>query len=319
MAHTFDLNSVNFIRTLGKGAFGRVRLAIIKETGEYIAIKCLKKSHLIRTKQVDHVSSEYQILKLTHHPLLVNLIGFTQDSSNLYFALEFVPGGDLFTFLRTLGKFENAQAKIYASQIALMFEYLHSFDIIYRDLKPENLLIGADGYLKLTDFGFAKIVDDRTYTLCGTPEYIAPEILLNKGHGKPVDWWTLGVIIYEMIAGIDPFTDEDPMMIYRKILKCKFSFTRNFDRDAKSLVKRLLVVDLSKRYGNLRKGVDDIKQHSWFKDINWIQMVLKQAKMPYVPVLRDSGDCSHFMVYPESLTSNSFVSENADPFIHWNY
>jgi len=318
MAQTFELNSVNFIRTLGKGAFGRVRLAIVKQTGEYVAVKCLKKSHLIRTKQVDHVSSEYQILKLTRHPLLVNLIGFTQDSSYLYFALEFVPGGDLFTFLRRLGKFENAQAKIYASQIALMFEYLHSFDIIYRDLKPENLLIGADGYLKLTDFGFAKFVTDRTYTLCGTPEYIAPEILLNKGHGKPVDWWTLGVIIYEMIAGIDPFTDEDPMMIYRKILKCKFSFTSNFDRGAKSLVKRLLVVDLSKRYGNLRKGVGDIKQHSWFKEINWIQMVLKQAKMPYVPALRDSGDCSHFMVYPESLTSNSFVSENMDPFIQWN-
>lgn len=315
---TLDLNSLQYIRTLGKGAFGRVRLALNKATGEYIAIKCLKKSHLIRTKQVDHVSSEYNILKLTRHPLLVNLIGFAQDSAYLYFALEYVPGGDMFTFLRKVHKFDNALANIYASQIVLMFEYLHSLDIIYRDLKPENLLIGADGYLKLTDFGFAKVVYDRTYTLCGTPEYIAPEILLNKGHGKPVDWWTLGVIIYEMIAGIDPFTDEDPMMIYRKILKCKYSFTRNFDRGAKSLVKRLLVVDLSKRYGNLKKGVDDIKQHSWFKDVNWIQMVLKQAKMHYVPALRDPGDSSHFMAYPESATSPSIVIENLDPFLHWN-
>jgi len=114
--------------------------------------------------------------------------------------------------------------------VTAIFEYLHSKNIIYRDLKPENLLIAKDGYLKLTDFGFAKVVDGRTYTLCGTPEYLAPEILLNKGHGKPVDYWTLGILTYEMIAGIDPFTDEDPMAIYQKILKGKVRFPRGFDR-----------------------------------------------------------------------------------------
>ena len=317
MSKILDLGSLEFIRTLGTGAFGRVRLARIKQTGEYIAVKCLKKSHLIRTKQVDHVASEYHILKLTNHPLLVNLVGFTQDPSYLYFGLEFVAGGDLFTFLRRVGRFDNSQSQIYASQIVLMFEYLHSFDIIYRDLKPENLLISSDGYLKLTDFGFAKTVQDRTYTLCGTPEYIAPEVLLNKGHGKPVDWWTLGVIIYEMIAGIDPFNDEDPMMIYRKILKCKYSFTRNFERSAKSLIKHLLVVDLSKRYGNLKKGVEDIKKHKWFKGINWMSMVLKQVKMPYAPTLRDAGDTSHFLNYPESITGAVEIREGMDPFLQW--
>ena len=147
-----------------------------------------------------------------------------------------------------------------------MFEYLHSKNIIYRDLKPENILMAADGYLKLTDFGFAKYCDSRTYTLCGTPEYLAPEILLNKGHGKPVDWWCLGILIYEMLAGkikiiiisikigIDPFNDEDPMAIYQKILKGKVKFPRDFDKNAKSLVKHLLVADLTKRYGNLKGG-----------------------------------------------------------------
>lgn len=150
-----------------------------------------------------------------------------------------------------------------------MFEYLHAKNIVYRDLKPENLLIGADGYLKLTDFGFAKFIDNRTYTLCGTPEYLAPEILLNKGHGKPVDWWCLGILVYEMLAGIDPFNDEDPMAIYQKILKGKVKFPRNFDKKAKSLVKHLLVADLTKRYGNLKGGANDIKMHEWFKMMDW--------------------------------------------------
>lgn len=149
--------------------------------------------------------------------------------------------------------------RIYAAQVVLIFEYLHDKNIIYRDLKPENLLIAEDGYLKLADFSFAKVVQTRTYTLCGTPEYLAPEIILNLGHGKAVDWWTLGILIYEMNAGIDPFTDEDPMIIYQNILKGKVKFPRDMDREAKSLIKHLLVADPSKRLGMLKNGVDDVK------------------------------------------------------------
>lgn len=156
--------------------------------------------------------------------------GFAQDQRYLYFMLEFVAGGELFTYLRGVGKLDTEHAACYAAQVALVFEDLHSKNIIYRDLKPENLLISEDGFLKLTDFGFAKIVETRTFTLCGTPEYLAPEILLNQGHGKPVDWWTLGILIYEMNAGIDPFTDDDPMNIYQNILKGKIRFPKEFDK-----------------------------------------------------------------------------------------
>jgi serine/threonine protein kinase len=178
--------------------------------------------------------------------------------------------------------------------VALMFEHLHSKNIIYRDLKPENLLIGEDGFLKLTDFGFAKVVEGRTYTLCGTPEYLAPEILLNKGHGKAVDWWCLGILIYEMNAGIDPFTDEDPMGIYQKILKGKIRYPKSFDESARSIVRHLVVADLSKRYGNLKNGVNDIKTHRYFKSINWQAILSKTVAVPYKPKVKAPNDTSNF-------------------------
>ena len=201
-----------------------------------------------------------------------------------------------------------------------MFEYLHSKDIIYRDLKPENILIDTKGYLKLTDFGFAKVVEGRTYTLCGTPEYLAPEILLNKGHGKPVDWWTFGVLLYEMIAGIDPFNDEDPMLIYQKILKGKVKFPSSFPSNAKSLVKHLLVQDLSKRYGNLKNGVNDIKNHRFFKDLDWSALVKYKIKPAYIPNISGNGDCKNFVECEEESDEDKSVPSikpSEDPFLEW--
>lgn len=247
-------------------------LARNRRSGEFFAMKRLKKSDIIKLRQVDHVISENTILADIEHPFLVGLQGFTQDSRYLFFLMAYIPGGELFTYLRTEGKLSQEHAMFYSAQVALMFEYLHSLNIIYRDLKPENILIDEEGYLKLTDFGFAKYCQTRTYTLCGTPEYLAPEVLLNKGHGKPVDWWTLGILTYEMLAGIDPFNDDDPMAIYQKILKGKIKFPRDFHKDAKSLVKHLLVADVTKRYGCLRNGANDIKNHRWFKNLDWFKL-----------------------------------------------
>lgn len=145
--------------------------------------------------------------------------------------LELINGGELFTYLRSVECLPTDQCKFYAATVTSCFEYLHQKNIIFRDLKPENLLIGNDGYLRLTDFGFAKILNEgRTFTICGTPEYIAPEVILNQGHGKAVDWWTLGVLIYEMHAGIDPFSDDDAMGIYKNILKGKVCFPSVFEK-----------------------------------------------------------------------------------------
>ncbi len=250
-----DLSNYEMLKVLGEGSFGRVKLTKNLKTNTYCAFKQLKKYDIVKFKQVDHLKNENFILYSLEHPFIVKMEGMTQDKRILYIAMEYVAGGELFTYLRSVGKFSPNQACFYASHVTLMFEYLHSKNVIYRDLKPENLLIDPDGYLKLTDFGFAKIVEGRTYTLCGTPEYLCPEILTNKGHGKGVDWWTLGILIYEMIAGIDPFNDDDPMAIYQNILRGVIKFPRKFDRDARSLVKHLLQADLSKRYGNLKNGL----------------------------------------------------------------
>ena len=207
--------------------------------------------------------------------------------------------------------------RLYCGQIVSIFEYLHSKNIVYRDLKPENILIDKSGYLKLTDFGFAKTIEGRTYTLCGTPEYLAPEIILNKGHGKPVDWWTTGILLYEMIAGIDPFSDDDPMMVYQKILKGKIKFPSNFDSNAKSLIKHLLEADLTKRYGNLKGGVSDIKGHRLFKTMDFSQLLAKHLPAPYIPKVKNNGDISNFSSYPDSDKQPAAVKKSEDPFLDW--
>ena len=220
--------------------------------------------------------------------------GVAQDSKHFHMVMEFVRGGELFSYLQSNGPFSFSTTCFYAAQVACIFEYLHSRDIIYRDLKPENLLIDEVGYLRLTDFGFAKVCPARTYTFCGTPDYLSPEILLNKGHGKAVDWWTFGILLYEMLTGFTPFADEDPMVSYKKILDAKVAFPKDFDRyffaminrNAKSLVKHLLTPDLTRRYGNLKNGVQDIKGHRFFREVSWDDLLAKRLKAPYIPLLK---------------------------------
>ncbi|KAI8898507.1 kinase-like domain-containing protein [Globomyces pollinis-pini] len=285
--------------TLGTGSFGRVHLVKYKPTGKHYAMKVLKKSEIIKLRQVEHTMNEKCILEQLDFPFLVKILGTFQDSNNLYLVLEYVQGGELFTYLRKSGRFPNHVARFYAAEVVLSFEYIHSKDIIYRDLKPENLLIDHMGHIKITDFGFAKFVPDVTWTLCGTPDYLAPEIIQSKGYGRAVDWWALGILIYEMIAGHPPFYDEDHFKLYEKILSCKLRFPSHFDPLAKDLVKRLLSPDLSKRFGNLKEGVSDIKHHKWFAGVDWEKLKNLEIPAPYVPKVAHEGDTSNFDVYPE--------------------
>ena len=314
-----NISDYEKLETVGLGSFGRVRLCRNIKTNKIYVLKILKKSEIIRLKQTDHIYSEYHILAFLNHPFIIQLMGVNfDDPKYLYFLLEYIPGGELFTLLRKKKMFPLEQAKFYIAHIITIFEYIHSKNIIYRDLKPENILITKSGYLKLTDFGFAKYLDnDKTYTLCGTPEYLAPEIILNKGHGKPVDWWTMGILLYEMLIGIDPFSDDDPMAIYQKIVKGKIHFPKDIDKNAKSLIKHLLNGDTTKRFGCLKNGVKDIATHRFFDKFDWRNFVYRKMAPPYIPKIGSSNDTSNFLKYPDSDKECTPLDKSEDPFLGW--
>lgn len=301
----WKLSDLELKETLGTGSFGRVRLCKHKNGNDYYAIKCLKKREIIKMKQVQHIIAEKSILMEISHPFIVNMLCSFQDEKKLYLVLEFVIGGEMFTHLRSAGRFPNDVAKFYHAELVLAFEYLHSKDIIYRDLKPENLLLDAKGHVKITDFGFAKKVPERTFTLCGTPEYLAPEVIQSKGHGKAVDWWTMGILLYEFIAGYPPFYDDTPFRIYEKILEGKVKFPNWFDSRARDLVKGLLMTDHTKRLGTLKNGVADIKGHPYFHGANWEKLFNRHYPAPIPVKTKSAGDTSNFEKYPESQEDRS--------------
>eukprot|EP00163_Fabomonas_tropica_P033203 TRINITY_DN861_c1_g1_i1.p1 TRINITY_DN861_c1_g1~~TRINITY_DN861_c1_g1_i1.p1 ORF type:complete len:329 (+),score=84.07 TRINITY_DN861_c1_g1_i1:450-1436(+) len=312
-ADKIQLADIEFLETLGTGTFGRVRLAKHVTDKKYYAMKVLKKHEVVRLKQVEHILSEKEILTSVQHPFIVNLHKSFQDTKNLYMLLEYVPGGELFSHLRKAGRFPNDTTRFYAGQIVLAIQHLHAQDIIYRDLKPENLLLSSKGNIKITDFGFAKKVEERTWTLCGTPEYLAPEIIQSKGHGKAVDWWALGILIYEMLAGYPPFYDEHPFGIYEKILAGRIDFPKHFDIHAKDLIKRLLTADRTKRIGNLKNGAEDIKKHKWFRGLDWNALLNEDIPAPHVPEVTSDYDTHNFDKYPESFEDTT-TSPAVDPY-----
>ena len=272
----------------GTGTFGRVLLVRSRPTNarrsNFFAMKVLRKTEVIRLRQVEHVKAERYILSRVRHPFIVDLYATFQDNLNIYMLLSFVPGGELFTHLRRTGRFTPDVTRFYLATIVLALRYLHSFNIIYRDLKPENLLLDARGYLRLTDFGFAKIVDDRTWTLCGTPEYLAPEIIQSDGHGKPADWWACGILAYEMMVGYPPFFDENAYGIYEKILRGKVHWPRDMDALSRDLVRGFLHPDRSKRLGNLINGPQDVLHHAWFRGVDWDALERREIRVrPSVP------------------------------------
>ena len=305
-------------RTLGTGTFGRVKLMEHRTTGRAMALKCMQKHAIVQAHQEVNIVSERDVMLACDHPFIIKLYRTFQDANSVFMLLELVQGGELWTLLyqnqtalpRTkLGGIQSTAAKFYAACVVSCFEHIHGLGVAYRDLKPENLLLDANGYLKMVDFGFAKKVPfmhklvqrNKTFTLCGTPEYLSPEIIQSRGHDQGVDWWATGVLIYELITGETPFCDPSQKRIFQNILKSQTSlkFTPVWDRDAVDLVRRLLHPDSARRLGMIHGGAQTVKKHAWFQTLEWAKHVRFENPAPYVPVLNGALDTSMFDPYPE--------------------
>ncbi|XP_069836428.1 cGMP-dependent protein kinase 1 isoform X2 [Dendropsophus ebraccatus] len=298
------LTDFNIIDTLGVGGFGRVELVQLKsEESKTFAMKILKKRHIVDTRQQEHIRSEKQIMQSAHSDFIVRLYRTFKDSKYLYMLMEACLGGELWTILRDRGSFEDSTTRFYTACVVEAFAYLHSKGIIYRDLKPENLILDHRGYAKLVDFGFAKKIGfgKKTWTFCGTPEYVAPEIILNKGHDISADYWSLGILMYELLTGSPPFSGPDPMKTYNIILRGidMIEFPKKITKNAANLIKKLCRDNPSERLGNLKNGVKDIQKHKWFEGFNWEGLRKGTLTPPIIPSVSSPTDTSNFDSFPE--------------------
>lgn len=291
------------IGTLGVGGFGRVELVRNSRDSRTYALKILKKQYVVETKQQDHILNERNIMSEARTNFVCRLYKTFKDKKYLYLLLEVCLGGELWSLLRERGQFEENHTKFYTACVIEALAYLHSKGIVYRDLKPENLLLDSRGYCKLVDFGFAKKIGlgKKTWTFCGTPEYVAPEIILNKGHDIGVDYWSLGVLIFELLTGDTPFVGSDPMSTYNCILKGidAIDFPRKIPKVCSALIKRLCRENAVDRLGYQRGGIRDIQKHKWFEGFSWENLRNGSLEAPYIPRLKDNTDLINFDSYPE--------------------
>uniref|UniRef100_A0A8P4G820 cGMP-dependent protein kinase n=1 Tax=Dicentrarchus labrax TaxID=13489 RepID=A0A8P4G820_DICLA len=273
---SLKLTDFNIIDTLGVGGFGRVELVQLKnEEAKTFAMKILKKRHIVDTRQQEHIRSEKHIMTEAHSDFIVRLYRTFKDSKYLYMLMEACLGGELWTILRDRGSFEDSTTRFYTACVVEAFAYLHAKGIIYRDLKPENLILDSRGYAKLK-IGVCK----KTWTFCGTPEYVAPEIILNKGHDVSADYWSLGILMYELLTGSPPFSGPDPMKTYNIILRGidMIEFPKKITKNAANLIKKLC---------------------RWFEGFNWEGLRKGTLTPPITPDVSSSTDTSNFDSFPE--------------------
>jgi len=288
------LNDFQIIKLLGKGAFGKVLLVYNEELKKYFAMKTLRKDYIKKNQQTKHTKEERKILEKIDYPFISKLYYAFQNEKKLFMITEYMPGGEMFYHLHMNDHFNENKARFYIAEIVLAIDHLHKNNILYRDLKPENILLDELGHIKLTDFGLSKIMNniekDKTYTVCGTPIYVAPEVLTGQGYNKLVDWWSVGVLLYEFLAGYSPYR-EARTKIDIKIYKKNLEQDPLISDTAFDLIKKFCTFDVSKRIG---KNFEDIKNHEFFKDIDWVKLEKKEITPPYKPKIRFAGDVGNF-------------------------
>jgi len=274
-------------------------------------MKVLNKKNILDNNELEHTRTEKEILQKLIHPFLVNLNYSFQTPDKLYFIMDYINGGELFYHLQKEHKFTPERVKFYCAEIVLGLEYLHNSGVIYRDLKPENILLTDDGHICMTDFGISKqgllAEDARTATFCGTPEYLAPEVLEGKGYTKAVDWWSFGTLMYEMLTGLPPFYSQDVQQMYFKIMHAKLEIPEQLDDSTKAMVIGLLERDPNKRLADASL----IKSHPYVAGTEWDKILRKEVKPPFIPPVKGKLDVS--MVDPAFTSEKPTISDGSDP------
>lgn len=305
-------NHFNVHAIIGTGMLGKVRLIEHKKTRKFYALKTMAKQSIMDAKMLDQVLEEKKALSKMQHPFLVRCFGTLQTANNVHLILEYVPGGELFRRLHQVKRFCNDEAKFYATELVVFLESIHARGYMYRDLKPENVLLDAQGHVKVVDLGFIKPFSDeaseRTSTCVGTPQYLAPEQLTQstsaRCYTRIVDWWALACVIYEMVNGEPPFfhsKGDSSFELYTRILQGHIHWPYRMHAALKDLLKHMLQSDISKRLCH----VDRIKEHRWFSDVDWHEVAQRHVHAPFRPNLETAGDHTQFDEYPETADSHS--------------
>ncbi len=291
---TISIKDFEILAVIGRGAFGKVFQVRKKDSGKIYAMKTMRKRDIIEKGIVDYSRAELKVLQSARHPFLNGLIFSFHNEDKVFLVTEYLNGGDLFFHLNEQGRFSDEQTRFYTAELILALEYLHQQNIVYRDLKPENILLSRKGHVVLTDFGFAKrgvATGAETYTICGTPDYMAPEMLLRQGYSLAVDWWCLGVLVYEMLTGEHPFTGATNQEMYRKIVTIDPVWPRYLSPEGLDLVKKLMCRDPAQRLG--ANGAAEVKAHPFFKDVDWERLFNRQVKPPFKPRVKSDKDVAN--------------------------
>ena len=305
----YDLSDFEVLRVVGTGSYSTVKLVIHKSTNVPVVLKIMSKSLIIKKGQVEHIKNERAILTIVKSQFIEKLIATFQTPISLYYVLEYIPGGELFKLLNDRSVLPVEEVVFYAAEIVCALRYLHSIYCVFRDLKPENVLIASDGHLKLADFGFAKLLksEGKTFTLCGTPEYMAPEVIERGGHGLSTDWWQLGILIYEMLYATTPFADPSPYHMYENILSQAVIFPRG------SATTISLLTGMLQKHPSRRLTEEEILAHPFFQSVDWAAADRKELRPPYIPQVTSPTDSRNFDTYSDSEDQGTAVYVDVFP------